>query len=187
LDGAEIVEIPALSDTHVAIELETQAGEPTRWIFRQSHSWAGIAIEQWRRRTDDHSVIYSSRDDDKYAHITLYHRLEKNRQKAIEDRELELTLWHGTSTDNEFYDLINERVETKIEERNYELPPNVSVTGRSGSILSVTYNIPVTKHDNFFDAYIAALSEALVDFAVENHELTTIITEAFEESLTEYY
>jgi len=35
LERAKVVEIPELSDTHVAIELETGADEPTRWVFRQ--------------------------------------------------------------------------------------------------------------------------------------------------------
>lgn len=187
LDTAEIVEISDLSDTHVAVELETQTGEPIRWIFRQGHSWAGIAVEQWRRHTDDHAVIYGSADNDKYAHITLFHRLEKNREKAVRDGVLELTLWHGNSSDEQFYKLVNERVSSKIDEREYELPPTISLTSRSGSILTATYDIPVAKHDNFFDAYIAALRDALVELTVENYELTSIITEAFEESLTEYY
>lgn len=187
LDHAEIIEIPDLSDTHVAIELKTPAGEPSKWIFRQGHSWAGIANERWRRQTEDHAMIHGSRDDDKYAHITLYHRLEKNRERAIKNRELELTLWHGNSSDEEFYKLVNERVSTKTDERGYEFPPTVTLTGRSGSILSTTYDIPVGKYDDFFDAYTAALRDAFVDLAVENHELITIITEAFEESLAEYY
>jgi len=187
LDGAEIVEISDLPDTHVAIELNPRSGESARWVFRQGSSWAGIAKEPWRRRTDDRSVIYSSRDDDAYAHITLYHRLGKNRQKAIRDGVLELTLWHGNSSDKEFWNLVNERIDTKIEERGYDLPPSVSLTGRTGSILSATYNIPVAEYDDFFDAYTAALGSAFVDLAVENYELTTLIDEAFEESLEEYY
>jgi len=188
LDRAKIVDIPDLSDTHVAIELETQTGDSSRWIFRQGHSWAGIAKEQWRRRrSGDHSIIYGPRDDDDYAHITLYHRLEKNRKKAIRDGVLELTLWHGNSSDDQFYKLVNERVSNKIDEREYELPTTINLTGRTGSILTATYNIPVAKHDNFFDAYTVALSDALIDLTDENRELITIITESFEEALEEYY
>jgi hypothetical protein len=187
LDSSEIVEIPDLPDNHVAVELTTNASDPTRWIFRQGSSWAGIANEQWRRRTDDRSVIYSSRDDDAYAHITLYHRLEKNRQKAIRDGVLELTLWHGNSSDQEFWKVVNERLNNKIDEHEYDLPTTVSLTGRSGSILSATYTIPVAEHDDFFDAYTAALRDAFVDLAVENDQLIVLIDKAFEESLEEYY
>jgi len=188
LDCAEIVEIPDLSDTHVAIEQETQTGESTRWIFRQGHSWAGIAKERWRRqRSGEQGIIYGSLDDDDYAHITLYHRLEKNREKAIRDGVLELTLWHGNSTDDQFYKLVNERVSNKIDEREYELPTNINLTGRTESILTATHNLPVTKHDNFFDAYTVSLRDALIDLTGDNRELTTIITESFEESLEEYY
>lgn len=184
LDSVEIVEIPSLSDNHVGIELNPDSA---RWIFRQGSSWAGIAKEQWRRRrTGDYAVIYGAPDDDNYAHITLYHRLEKNRKKAIQDGILELTLWHGNSSDNEFYKLVNDRVSKKIDEREYELPPTVELTNRTGNVLTATYNIPIAEHDDFFDAYTAGLGDAFVDLAAENSELITIITEAFEESLDEY-
>ncbi|WP_161945948.1 PD-(D/E)XK nuclease family protein [Halalkaliarchaeum desulfuricum] len=188
LDGVEIVEIPDLPDNHVGIELNPDSEDSDRWIFRQGSSWAGIAKEQWRRRrTDNHVVIYGAPDDDNYAHITLYHRLEKNRKKAIQNGILELTLWHGNSSDNQFYKLVNERVSNKIDERGYELPPTVDLTSRTGNILTATYNIPIAEHDDFFDAYTAGLGGAFVDLVVENPELITIITEAFEESLDEYY
>ena len=188
LDDVEIVKIPDLSDNQVGIELNPDAEDSARWIFRQGSSWAGIAKEQWRRRrTDDHPVIYGAPDDDNYAHITLYHRLEKNRKKAIRDGILELTLWHGNSSDNEFYKLVNERVGNKIDEREYQLPPTVDLTNRTGNILTATYNIPIAEHDDFFDAYTVGLGDAFVDLTVENSELITIITEAFEESLDEYY
>ncbi|WP_165874938.1 PD-(D/E)XK nuclease family protein [Natrarchaeobius oligotrophus] len=187
LDGVEIVEIPDLPDNHIAIELDPDSDDRTRWIFRQGSSWAGIAKEQWRRRTDEGSVIYTKRDDDNYAHITLYHRLEKNRQKAIKDGVLELTLWHGTSSDTEFHKMVKERVRNKIAERDYELPPAVSLAGGSGSVFSATYNIPITEHDDFFDAYTAALGDAFVDLSVENPEIITIIDESFDESMTAYY
>lgn len=184
LDSVEIVEIPSLSDNHVGIELNPDSA---RWIFRQGSSWAGIAKEQWRRlKTDDHPVIYGVPDDDNYAHITLYHRLEKNRKKAIRDGVLELTLWHGNSSDDDFYKLVNDRVGKKIDEREYEIPPTVDLTNRTGNILTATYNIPIAEHDDFFDAYTAGLGDAFVDLAAENSELITIITEAFEESLDEY-
>jgi len=83
--------------------------------------------------------------------------------------------------------MVNERLDNKIEERGYNLPQSVSLTGRSGSILSATYNIPVAEHDDFFDAYTAALRDAFVDLTVDNSELISIIDECFDESMTTYY
>lgn len=187
LDDGKIVEIPDLPESFIAVDLEHTSGEPTRWLFRQGSSWAGIAKEQWRRRTDDGSVIYAKRDDDKYVHITLYHRLEKNRETAIRDGVLELTLWHGTTGDNQFLEMVNDRVVDKIEASEYDLPEAASLTGGRGKIFSATYTIPIAKHDNFFDAYTAALRDGFIDLAVENLQLVTIIDEAFTESLEEYY
>ncbi|ESS10404.1 MAG: hypothetical protein A07HR60_02419 [uncultured archaeon A07HR60] len=187
LDTGDIIDIPNLSDNHVAIDLNADTSESMRWIFRQGSSWASIAREQWRRRTDDHTVIHSSRDDDDYAQVMLYHRLEKDRQQAIQDRVLELTLWHGTSSDEAFWNMVNNRLDDQIETQGYTLPPSVSLTGRPGSILSTTYSIPVDEHDDFFDAYTAALRNAFIDFAVENYQLSALITDAFEHSLEDYH
>lgn len=187
LEDGKIVEIPDLSESFVAVDLEPTSGEPARWLFRQGSPWAGIAKEQWRRRTDDGSMIYTKRDDDKYVHITLYHRLEKNRKKAIQDGVLELTLWHGTTGDNQFMEMVNDRVADRIEAREYDLPEAVSLTSGRGNIFSSTYTIPIAKHDNFFDAYTAALGDGFIDLAVENMQLVNIIDEAFTESLEEYY
>lgn len=187
LDEAEIIEIPNLPDDFVAIELNPQSGESSRWIFRQGKSWAGIAKEQWRRRTGNGSVIHSSPDDEEYVHITLFHRLEKNRHRAIRDGVLELTLWHGTGGDDRFYEMVNDRVYDSIEQREYELPQEVSIPGGSGRILSATYNIPITEYDDFFDAYTKALRNAFFALVVENHQLITVIDEAFDKSLKEYY
>ncbi|MFC6722057.1 PD-(D/E)XK nuclease family protein [Halovenus amylolytica] len=188
LENAEIVEIPELSDTHVAVELWTQTDEPSRWTFRQGNSWAGIAKEEWRRRTDDHTVVYWDLDHDEYANIGFYHLLEKNREEAIKDEILDLTLFHGSSSDRQFHKLVNERVNNKIDEREYELPSYVNRPNNSAvRIVSATYDIPVSKYDTFFEAYTEALRYALADLTGENRELITIITESFEESLEEYY
>lgn len=187
LDDGKIVEIPELPENFVAVDLQPASGETTRWLFRQGNSWAGIAKEQWRRRTDDGTVTYTKRDDDKYVHLTLYHRLEKNRERAIRDGVLELTLWHGTTGDNQFLEMVNDRVADRIKAHDYNLPEAVSLTSGRGKIFSAVYTIPIAKHDNFFDAYTAALRDGFTDLAVENTQLLTIIDEAFSKSLEEYY
>jgi hypothetical protein len=188
LSDVEIAEISGLSDSHVATELEPSSGEPERWIFRHNSSWAGIAKESWRRRTDvdDYPIIYSGRDDDEYAHITLYHRLEKNRELAIKDRTLKLKLWHGTSSKDAFCEAFDDIVSDLLEEKEYELPPNISPTGGTGSILTATYDIPERDNSVFFEAYVAGLNTAFTDLVVDNHQLITIIDRAFDESLSVY-
>lgn len=186
LDTAEIVEIPGLSDDHVAIELETEGDRLTRWIFRQG-GWHGIAKEQWRRSLDDLSVVYSPDDDDNYANIDFCHRLDHNRKQAVRDNILDLTLWHGTNSDSEFQEMVNRQIRDKIDESQISLPPTMDLTGRTGSILTLTYNISGSQHTDFFDAYTAALREAFLDLTVEYTDLVGIIDEAFEASLEAYY
>jgi len=186
LDSAEVVEVPDLSDSHVAIDLATESNGSTRWVFRHG-GWDGIAKAQWRRCMDDLSVVYTRRDSDNYANIDFCHRIEHNREQAIRDNILELTLWHGTNSDSEFQEMVNQRVRDKIENRQDSFPPTMELTDRTGSVLTLSYNIYAAKHDDFFDAYTAALREALLDLSIEYTYLVDVIDEAFNESLNAYY
>lgn len=185
LDSADVVEIPGLSENHVAIELDTAGEEPTRWIFRQG-GWDGIAKAQWRRSMDDLSVVHSP-DDDTYATIDFCHRLDHNQTQAVRDNIVDLTLWHGTNSDSEFQEMVNQHIRDKIADSESSLPPTMELTGRTGSVLTLTYNIPVAHHTDFFDAYTAALREAFRDLTVEYTDLVAIIDAAFDESLEAYY
>jgi len=186
LDSAEVVEIPDLSDSNVAIEIETEGDGPTRWVFRQG-GWDGIAKAQWRRSMEDLSVVYTLYDSDNYANIDFCHRLDHNRKQAIKDNILELTLWHGTNSNSEFREMVNQKFRDKLEDGQHSLPPTMELTGRTGSVLKLTYNIPAAQYDDFFDAYTAALRDAFLDLSVEYTDLVDIIDEAFDESLDSYY
>lgn len=186
LDSAEVVEIPDISDSHVVIDLKTEDDGSTRWVFRQG-GWDGIAKAQWRRSMEDLSVVYTPHDSDSYANIDFCHRLDHNRKQAIRNNILDLTLWHGTNSDSEFQEMVNQRIRDKMEDSHHSLPPAMELTGRTGSILTLSYNIPASQHNDFFEAYTAALREAFLDLSVEYTDLVGIIDEAFDKSLEAYY
>jgi len=136
---------------------------------------------------DDLSIVYSPDDSDSYANIDFCHRLDHNRTQAVRDNTLELTLWHGTNSDSEFQEMVNQHIREKIENGQHSLPPTMEFTGRTGSILTLTYNIPAAQHDDFFEAYTAALREAFLDLSVDYPDLIDIVDAAFAESLEAYY
>lgn len=184
MDGAEPVEISALRDVDVAVEFTQPPIEDERWVFRQGESdWAGIFKKGWWRHEDDLSDIYTADENRDDIRVYLTHRLEKNREKAIKDNLLQLRLIYGLGIDDQFGDEFRQRFTNKVENSNEEMPSSVSVPGIRSSPLTATYDIPVREYDDFFEAYIAALDDALQDLVIENHEIITFIDEAYEESL----
>lgn len=184
MDDVEPVEIPSLRDADIAIKPAQPSIEDERWVFRQGNSdWASIFKSGWWRHRDDFSDIYThaeNKNDD--VRIFLCHRLKQNREQAVRDRSLELQLWHATGQDD-FTDSFKEKLTSKMNKTDAEIPPAVSVTGSTGKPLTATYDIPVREHDEFFGAYVAALDDAFHDLVIENRELITLIDEAYEESL----
>ena len=184
MDGGEPVEIPSLRDADIAVELGQPFIEDETWVFTQSDSdWAGFVKKGWWRHKDDLSNTYTISGNRDEIGISLCHRLKKNREKAIRDNLLELRLIYLLGTNDQFKDKFRRKFITKIENSKNEMPSSVSVPGIRNSPFSATYDIPVREHDNFFEAYVAALDDAFHDLVIENREIITLIDEAYEESL----
>lgn len=184
MDDVEPVEIPSLRDADVAVELAQPSTEDERWVFTQSDSdWAVIFKRGWLRHKDDLSNIYSPDENRDDIWIMLSHRLEKNREKAIRDRLLEFNLIYGLGNSENFSDKFGQKFINKVENSNDEMPSSVSVPGSRGNPLTATYDIPMREQDDFFEEYVAALSNAFHDLVIENREIITLIDEAYEESL----
>ena len=185
LDVGSVVTHPELPESHVLIELETDEGDVDRWMFRQGHSdWGGIVKEGWWRHGDDLSSIYVSSDDADDYRLSLYHRLDENRELATRDHTLELQLWHGTKSGRAFMEAFKREVATKMDERSEVVPPTAEYTGRRGNPVTITYDIPVGEHGDFFEAYVAALHRAFIDIAVDHAEFVTMIDGIYEDLLT---
>lgn len=175
------VEIPAISDNKFVIK---PVGSSDRWILWQGSSdWAGIFKEGWWRQKDDFSNTYSKSDSKNDVRITFFHRLETNRELAAKDNTLKLELWHGTGNGDKFMYEFKDRITDRSEQNAGTIPPSVTVTGKRGNVLTATYDINVRDHEDFFEAYTAALRDAFLDLVIENDTLIPIITDVFEESL----
>lgn len=187
LDMADVSDLPAQSTNKVGVEVAKSNGEPERWMFWQGNSdWAGFIKEGWWVDKADLDLIYNKPDDKSGVRITLFHRLEENRHKAVEDQTLELQLWHGTGHSDEFMYDFRDRITAKINNHISEIPPTTEATGRRGRPVVLSYEIPVGDHGDFFNAYTAALRNAFIDLVIEHPKLITLIEEAFNESLEVY-
>ena len=187
IDIAEIIELSAQPASQVAVEVTKPTGESERWMFRQGSSdWAGLVKEGWWLDKADRAPIYAIPDDKSDVRISLFHRLEQNRSKAVENQTLELELWHGTGNGDQFMYDFKDLIAAKIDKDASELPPTTEATGRRGGPIVLSYEIPVGDHDDFFNAYTAALHDAFLDLVIEYPKLITLIEEAFEESLEVY-
>jgi len=187
LDSAEVIEFPTQPANQVAVEITKPDGESERWMFRQGSSdWAGLVKEGWWLNKAERSPIYAKPDDKSGVRISLFHRLEQNRNKAMDDQTLELQLWHGTGNSDRFMYDFKDRIAAKIDKHASELPASVETTGRRGGPVALSYDIPAGDHDDFFTAYTAALHDAFLDVVIEHPKLLTLIEESFEESLEVY-
>lgn len=187
LDIADMIEFPTQPANQVAVEIMKPNGDSENWMFRQGSSdWAGLVKEGWWVDKADFKPIYHKPDDKSGVRISLFHRLEQNRSKAIENHTLELQLWHGTGNGDKYMYNFKDQIGTKIDQYSTDIPPTTETTGRRGGPVALSYEIPVGDYDDFFTAYTAALRNALLDIVIEYPKLITLIEEAFEESLEVY-
>jgi hypothetical protein len=187
LDFAELIEFPTQPANQVAVEITKPNGDSERWMFRQGSSdWAGLIKEGWWLDKADLDPIYDIPDDKSGVRISLFHRLEQNRSKAVKDQTLELQLWHGTGNGDQFMYDFKDRIAAKIDKYSGEIPPTTEATGRRAGPVALSYEIPVGDYDDFFTAYTAALHDAFIDVVIEYPKLVTLIEESFEESLDVY-
>lgn len=184
LDNAEIIELPDAPESFVVVDCEMQSGEEQRWAFIQGNSkWAGIRKHGWKCARADLSKIYGSAEGQEDIRITLYHRPEQNRNLAIQEKTLELQLWHGTGHPEGFNEEVRDSIHSKIESGDYTIPSTVSTRGSAGNPLTASYDIPVGEHEDFFDAYVAALNAAFQDLVIDHPDFVKIIDESFSDEL----
>lgn len=190
LDSVETVEDANVPDPYVTLEIETQDGLPQRWILRQGKTnWGGILKQGWWKRTDDGSNIYDLPDDEMLAGLSFYHRLQRNRQLAIEDRTLQIEFWHSTSNSGRFIKRFNRNFAEIGETMEGELALATdlsNISDRQKKLFTLRYDIRTDSYDDFFQAYIGALKEAFLELCVENDSLLTAIDHVYEQSFDMY-
>jgi hypothetical protein len=172
----------------IAVELESQTGSRS-WKFRSSSSdWGMIFKDGWWRHTDELAgKIYERPDDRNDVRIGFHHRLGRNRDLAVGEQTLKVYFRNMGANDQAFIDAFADSFcenESVIDDL---LPSSAEVTGNKRNMIEATYDIDVDAHEDFFDAYVAALQSAFIDLVVENEELIAIIDELYDESIDQVY
>ena len=185
IEVGKLVELSTLRDSDVAIDVDVTGRDDERWVFRQGDpDWAGLCKSGWWLHKDDFSPIYTQTEDNNDIRITFYHRLEEHREQAINDNILKLELTHGYRNGAQFKSTFQDNLNANIEASTATIPSAVNVSSRRVAPLTASYNIPTGKHDDFFDAYVTALTDAFYDLVIENRQVIELIDKTIEESLT---
>jgi len=175
------------SDYHVLFECSNDAvGD---WWFRSTSSdWGMIFKHGWWRNSDDLSDVLHERPDNRNdARIGFHHRLENDREQALQDNTLTLYFRNMGANDQQFINAVNDRFDAQADAIEAVLPETASLTGTSRDLISAEYNITPDDYDDFFAAYIAALEEGFTDFVAENPKLIAILDDIYTDAVAKAY
>jgi len=174
------------TDYGAAVRLSNEDSD--LWIFQaKNHKWGRLFKEGWWKRTENLDRIYARPNDKNDARIGFYHRLKGNRENAIADRELIFYFRNMGANDQEFRDAFEEEFYEREESVADVLPKTSKITGNKSNVIEAVYNIHVDTHDDFFEAYVAALKRAFEDHVVENERLVSLIDDAYEDAIDKVY
>lgn len=119
----------------------------------------------------------------------FYHRLEANRDLAIGEHTLDLTFRNMGANDDAFIAAFNEEVRARLDEIEPHLPAAAelaTVTDTRRNLFAATYDIRPDEHEDFFEAYLAALQRGFEELVIDNDALIEQIDDAFEAALDLY-
>ncbi|WP_255170075.1 PD-(D/E)XK nuclease family protein [Natrononativus amylolyticus] len=172
-----------------AVELNVDDEAFHTWKFRTGSSdWGTIFKDGWWRHTDDLAgEIYARPDDRNDVRIGFHHRLKRNRDLAVGEGILKFYFRNMGANDQAFIDAFNDEFSGRQEAIEQALPPATSVTGNKRDMLVATYDIETDAHDDFFEAYIAALEQAFVEHVVANEQLLMLLDSAYRDALEHVY
>jgi len=185
LDGSERVTDPDVPGEYAAVNLSIKGGGQRQWTFRQGKSdWSWLFPQGWWTKLDERQPISDAMKPN--ARVGFVHRLDWHRDDAVRDKKLVVYLRNAPSGHGEFYNGFADRfadaqseISAAIEGTKY------TVTGNKSNVLRGEYKINVDGHDDFFDAYLNALAEAIIEGAVSNKKLVAVIDRLYEETIEE--
>lgn len=170
----------------LADTLETEGFDTTRWTFRTyQQGWGTLFRDGWWKQQRTLENI-SDKTDENDLRIFFHHRLRRNRDLALRDQTLAFMFRNAGANEQAFIDVFNQVFYDRRAEIEEALPDAAEVTGEKRNLIRATYDIPVDEHDDFFDAYIAALRQAFVEHAGDNDRLVALITDTYDEAIDRY-
>ena len=112
--------------------------------------------------------------------------MSRKRDLAIGDQTLGFNFRNMGANPQGFINDFSRRFNDHEEEIRDLVPQPKAVTGSKGNKIKATYAIPVEEYEAFFEAYIAALTNAFVEHTVENKELIKMLDELYIASVKAY-
>ncbi len=185
MGSAELLDDPDVPDEYATVDLEMTTGERRQWIFRQGTSdWAWLFPKEWWRKVDeDRSVSDPIKPN---ARVGFLHRLEWNREDMVRDHTLVVYVRNAPSGHEDFYNGFADRfsnaqpeISDAIEETNF------TITGNKSNVLRAEYKINIDRYDDFFEAYLNALAQAIEEGVISNPELFGTINQLYETTIAE--
>ena len=177
--------------SHSEIEADVigfEERDGTEWRFRSSSSdWGMVFKHGWWKHTDDLRKLNGRPDDNDDMRIGFHHRLGRNRDKAIRDRELVFYFRCMGANDQELIDVFNRKFYSRENEIDDRLPETAEITGKTRDMTKAVYDIRVNEHDDIFEAYTEALQRAFVEHVVENEELVSLLDETYDAAVENVY
>lgn len=171
----------AVPDRFTAAHVQLPNGDDRLWTFAQSRAdWGWLFPRNWWRRVEDGSPIFDSGADG--ARVGFLHRLNWHRESVVSDRKLIFYLRNAPASDDAFYTGFAERFNTDAEIDD-NLPAHTRCPGRKSNVLESTYDLSSQSSENLFEAYTAALAEALDDHVISNPELMSAVDRIYDETV----
>lgn len=153
--------------------------------------WAYLFKRGWWRNRETLEPVDEYGEYDT-VRVGFLHRLDHHRELAVGDRTLKFQFRncppnrHLENEETNFRDAFYEHFEGHRSEIRETLPEAAELTGNMHNLIEATYDIPVKNHQNFFDAYVAALERAFVEHALENEALGGEIDAVYRETLRDF-
>lgn len=180
LETKEVDTVPNIPDESAVISVQRD-DRTERWILKQpTDDWAWIYKASWWKRADTGMDIYERNRPD--ARVGFLHRLDKHRERALRDHELTFFFRVTPPSPDAFKETFRKRFAESQQKLTDLLPVHATFTGNKANLLEISYDIEVAKHETFFDAYVAALREAVEDTIVANEQLISIFDEIYVKS-----
>ena len=111
--------------------------------------------------------------------VGFHHRLERNRDLAVEERTLKVYIRNMGANDPEFSERQSEVAEL--------LPVTAGITGNKRNVMVASYDIEAASPTSFFAAHVRALKTAIVDLVVDNEEPSALIDDRCVEAIRQTY
>lgn len=185
IDSVRVIDTDDGPSSFLPVELELNDGTVRQWIFRhEDNDWAWTFPPEWWRDLEEDESFYTYSPGRTQARVGFLHRLQGNRTKALRDRELKFYLRNAPASHDAFHEGFTRRF-NQHEDIPDMLPSTTIRTEKKANLLEATYPINVEIHDDFFDAYIAALASAIEDHIINNSQLIATIDQIFEETIDE--